>query len=139
MASGEQGCVTPRGLHHAGVVVSDLAVSVPWYSEMFGARPGLAVDHDELSLVMLELPNTCIELVVHRPPGDDRLPGATDLGAGHVALAIDDVEDAHARLAARGVAFASAPERIPDNSGAVWVIAFCLDPDGNRIELIQAP
>jgi catechol 2,3-dioxygenase-like lactoylglutathione lyase family enzyme len=139
MALSEQGCVAPRGLHHAGVVVSDLAVSVPWYEEMFGARETLAVDHDELSLVMLELSNTAIELVVHRPPGSNRLPGPTDLGAGHVALAIDDVEEAHARLAARGVAFASAPARIPDNSGAIWVIAFCLDPDGNRIELIQAP
>jgi catechol 2,3-dioxygenase-like lactoylglutathione lyase family enzyme len=139
MASGEQSCVTPRGLHHAGVVVSDLAVSVPWYVEMFDARPVLAVDHEHLSLVMLELTNTRIELVVHRPPGHDRLPGETDLGAGHIALAIDDVDEAHARLAARGVAFASLPERIPDNSGAIYVIAFCLDPDGNRIELIQEP
>jgi catechol 2,3-dioxygenase-like lactoylglutathione lyase family enzyme len=139
MASDEESAVAPRGLHHAGVVVSDLAVSIPWYVEMFGARPALAVDHEHLSLVMLELPNTRIELVVHRPPGRDRLPGETDLGAGHVALAIDDVEDAHARLAARGVAFASPPARIPDNSGAIYVIAFCLDPDGNRIELIQEP
>jgi catechol 2,3-dioxygenase-like lactoylglutathione lyase family enzyme len=138
MASSDS-CVAPRGLHHAGVVVADLAISVPFYEEMFGARPVLRVDHDHLSLVMLELSNTFIELVVHRPPGREHLPGETDLGAGHIALRMDDVEDAHARLAGRGVRFASPPGRIPDNSGSIYVIAFCLDPDGNRIELIQPP
>jgi catechol 2,3-dioxygenase-like lactoylglutathione lyase family enzyme len=138
MASGDS-CVAPRGLHHAGVVVGDLAISVPFYEQMFGARQALRVDHDHLSLVMLELANTSIELVVHRPPGRGDLPGATDLGAGHIALLMDDVEDAHARLAERGVRFASPPERIPDNAGHIYVIAFCLDPDGNRIELIQPP
>jgi lactoylglutathione lyase len=133
-------CVTPLGLHHAGVVVSDLAVSVPWYTEMFGATQTLRVDLEAFSLVMLELGNAWIELLVHRPPGrSDGLPGPTDLGAGHVALLVDDVVGAHARLAARGVAFASLPETVADGPSAGYVIAFGLDPDGNRIELIQLP
>lgn len=139
MAASET-AVTVRGLHHAGVVVSDLAVSVPWYVEMFGGTERLHVKTADFELVMLALANSSIELLVHRPGGrSDGLPGPTDLGAGHFALHVDDVVAAHARLAQRGVAFASLPERVAEGPSAGWVIAFCLDPDGNRIELIEEP
>lgn len=139
MAANET-CVTVRGLHHAAVVVSDLAVSVPWYVEMFGATEWLRVDTGAFELVMLALANSSIELLEHRPGGrSDALPGPTDLGAGHFALLVDDVFAAHERLAARGVAFASLPERVADGPSAGWVLAFCLDPDGNRVELIEEP
>lgn len=133
-------CVRPLGLHHAGVVVSDLDASVAFYTEMFGAAETLRVEHEQVSLAMLELSNACIELLAYRPPGRrDRMAAENDLGAGHFALLMDDVAGAHARLVARGVAFASPPERIADGPSEGYVIAFCLDPDGNRIELIQRP
>ena len=138
MASGSPG-VRPRGLHHAGVTVSDLERSIAFYEEMFGAGVALRVDLDELSLVMLELPNAFVELLEYRLPGREQPPRASDLGAGHFALLIDDVVDAHARLLARGVAFEGPPLRVPDGPSEGYVITFCLDPDGNRIELIQSP
>ena len=133
-------CVRPRGLHHAGLTVSDLAASTAFYEEMFGASVALRVDNREFSLVMLELPNAFVELLEYRPGGrSDRRPRESDLGAGHFALLIDDVADAHARLLARGVAFEGPPERIADGPSEGYVITFCLDPDGNRVELIQPP
>jgi lactoylglutathione lyase len=131
-------CIRPRGLHHAGVTVSDLAASTAFYEEMFGARVALRVDEDEFSLVLLELANAFVELLEYRPPGRRGLERhESDVGAGHFALQIDDVVDAHARLVARGVDFEAPPMRIPDGPSEGYVITFCLDPDGNRVELIQ--
>lgn len=133
-------CVRPRGLHHAGVVVSDLPVSLAFYAEMFGAVPTLRVDLPEVSLAMLDLANTKVELLAYREPGRrDGVPAASDLGAGHIALHLDDVAAAYAALRARGVPFLGPPERVPEGPSEGYVITFCLDPDGNRIELIQEP
>ena len=139
MASDEP-CVRPRGLHHAGVVVSDLDASTAFYAGMFGARAGLRVDEEAFSLVMLDLGNAFVELLVFRPPVVEApVPYGNAIGAGHVALAVDDVADACARLRERGVRFEGAPRRIAAGPSAGRVIVFCLDLDGNRIELIQAP
>jgi catechol 2,3-dioxygenase-like lactoylglutathione lyase family enzyme len=133
-------CVRPRGLHHAGVTVSELAASIAFYVEMFGARVALRVDQHEFSLVLLELPNAFVELLEYRPEGRrDSQRHESDIGAGHFALLMDDVVDAHARLVARGVPFEAPPMRIPDGPSEGYVITFCLDPDGNRVELIQPP
>ena len=139
MASCEP-CVRPRGLHHAGVVVSDLEASAGFYAEMFGASVALRVDEERFSLVMLDLGNAFVELLVFRPPHDGaRVPRGNAVGAGHVALAVDDVADAYDRLRRRGVRFEGPPRRIEAGPSAGHVTAFCLDPDDNRIELIQAP
>jgi catechol 2,3-dioxygenase-like lactoylglutathione lyase family enzyme len=121
-------------------VVSDLEASAAFYAEMFGASAGLRVDDEPFSLVMLDLGNAFVELLVFRPPVRGApVPHGNAVGAGHVALAVDDVADAYERLRGRGVRFESAPRRIEAGPSAGHVIAFCLDPDGNRIELIQAP
>jgi lactoylglutathione lyase len=132
-------CIRPVSVHHVGVVVSDLAASVAFYEEMFGAREVLRVDHDALSLVFLELPNTLLELLVYRDGGRDSVPPESALGAGHLALQVDDVVDAQARLEARGVRFQGPALRVSEGPSAGWVLTFALDPDGNRIELIQPP
>jgi catechol 2,3-dioxygenase-like lactoylglutathione lyase family enzyme len=139
MASGEPS-VRPRGLHHAGVVVSDLDASADFYREMFGAAVSVRVDEEAFSLVMLDLGNAFVELLVFRPrvPGAP-LPAGNAVGAGHVALLVEDIAGAHERLRARGVRFEGPPRRVESGPTAGHVIAFCLDPDGNRIELIEAP
>jgi catechol 2,3-dioxygenase-like lactoylglutathione lyase family enzyme len=133
-------CVKPRGLHHAGVVVSDLEASAAFYGEMFGATVALRVEEESFSLVMLDLGNAFVELLVFRPQvSGAQLPHGTAVGDGHVSLSVDDVAGAHDRLRARGVSFESPPRRIESGPSAGHVIAFCLDPDANRIELIQTP
>jgi catechol 2,3-dioxygenase-like lactoylglutathione lyase family enzyme len=132
-------CVRPQGVHHVGVVVSDLEVSTAFYEEMFGAKEVLRVDHDELSLVFLEFPNTLLELLVYRDGARDSVPRESDLGAGHFALQVDDVIRAQAELEARGVRFQGPALRIQEGPSAGYVLTFALDPDGNRVELIQPP
>lgn len=52
-----------------------------------------------------------------------------------VNLAVDDIQAAHARLAAAGVVFTRAPE------AEEWggQVATFLDPDGNTVQLLQLP
>ena len=139
MASDEP-CVRPLGLHHAGVVVSDLEASARFYAELFGASVALRVDEEPFSLVMLDLGNAFVELLVFRPPVHGvPVPHGHAVGAGHVALAVDDVAGSYDRMRSRGVHFEGPPRRIVAGPSAGHVIAFCLDPDGNRVELIQAP
>jgi len=50
-------------------------------------------------------------------------------------LTVADIQAAHARLAAAGVAFSRAPER---EEWGGWVATFA-DPDGNILQLMQLP
>jgi len=120
--------------------VSDLDASVAFYGEMFGAAVSVRVDEEAFSLVMLDLGNAFVELLVFRPrvPGAP-LPAGNAVGAGHVALLVEDLAGAHDRLQARGVRFEVPPHRVERGPTAGHVLAFCLDPDGNRIELIEVP
>ena len=131
--------IRPRGVHHVGFVVSDLAASVAFYEEMFGARDVLRVDEEGFSLVFLELPGTLLELLVYAEGARDGVPEASSLGAGHLALEVDDVAEAQERLEAHGVRFQGPALRVTDGPSAGYVLTFALDPDGNRIELIQRP
>ena len=122
-----------------GVVVTDLRASVAFYEEMFGAKETLRIDGEEVSLALLELPNTCIELLVYRDGERGPVPHESDLGAGHFALLVDDVIGAQAQLEARGVRFQGPAMRIAEGPSKGYVLTFALDPDGNRVELIQSP
>jgi catechol 2,3-dioxygenase-like lactoylglutathione lyase family enzyme len=131
--------VAVRGVHHAGVVVRRLDESITFYERMFGAAVALRVDEEAYSLAMLDLGNACVELLEFRPETRGEPARGDAIGDGHVALRVDDVTGAHARLAARGVRFERPPLTVESGPSAGYVLAFCLDPDGNRIELIQLP
>ena len=145
--------VPVTGVHHPGLVVSDLARSLTFYRAMFGVEPDLMLEriggpelaalHDlpvaEISLAMLAFGNAHVELIEYHAPVDGARSQARacDLGAGHVALEVEDVEQACLRLAAAGMRFLGKPLHVEDGPAAGWVVAYGLDPDGNRIELLQ--
>jgi catechol 2,3-dioxygenase-like lactoylglutathione lyase family enzyme/quinol monooxygenase YgiN len=140
--------------HHAAVVVSDLAVSVDWYQRCFGGEveyvegvggAEMAALHGlpsaDFDLAFLDYGNARIELFQFRDPASPaaaRLP-AHQVGASHVAFEVDDVEAAHAALTAAGVEFSRPPLAPTEGPAAGFHLAFCLDPDGNRIEIIAPP
>jgi lactoylglutathione lyase len=55
-------------------------------------------------------------------------------GYGHVALAVDDLDDSLAALAQQGIAPEREPYRVREGGSR---ICFVQDPDGYRIELID--
>ena len=120
---------------HLGLRVTDLDRSVAFYTtvgyEVVGAVPATDLGH----LTMLKLPSdqfVTIELV-HDPNG---AAVDTDTRLSHLVIQVDSMETTLTVLAAGGID-AEAPTS-PDGYNDVrtsWIV----DPDGNRIELVQWP
>jgi len=116
-------------IHHASVIVAELAAALHFYTEVLGlevdgSRPSMAFNGAWLTVAsqqihLLELPNP--DPIEGRPEhaGRDR----------HIALLVEDLNDIEARLQQEAVAFT----RSRSGRNAI----FCRDPDGNGIELIE--
>jgi len=116
-------------IHHASVVVSDLARALRFYVDVLGievdtSRPSMPYDGAWLQLGdqqihLLQLPNP--DPVVDRPEhvGRDR----------HTAFTVRGLDAVVSRLGQAGIAMTHS------RSGRRAV--FCRDPDGNGIELIE--
>ncbi|MFQ5644206.1 MAG: VOC family protein [Thiogranum sp.] len=117
------------GLHHASVVVADLATALHFYVDVLGlprddSRPdmpfaGAWLKVGEQQIHLLQLPNC--DPVTGRPAhaGRDR----------HTALLVTGLDALEQRLEENAVGFTRS------RSGRRAL--FCRDPDGNGIELIE--
>ena len=120
---------------HLGIRVADLDRSLAFYTavgyEVVGEVPKTDLGH----LTMLKLPGdkfVTIE-IVHDPNG---AAVDTDTRLSHLVVQVDSMDATLTELAARGIN-AETPTS-PDGSGdlrTTWIV----DPDGNRIELVQWP
>ena len=120
---------------HFGLRVADLDRSLAFYTavgyEIVGSVPDTPLGH----LTMLKLPGdkfVTIELV-HGPTQGE---ASISTGLSHFVIKVEDMDATVTELAARGID-ADVPGS-PDGSDdfrTTWVI----DPDGNRIELVQWP
>jgi len=120
---------------HLGLRVADLDRSLAFYTavgyEVVGDVPETDLGH----LTMLKLPGdefVTLELV-HDPDG-----AAVDVDTrlSHLVIQVDAMDATVAQLAARGIE-AEAPAS-PDGSDD-FLTAWLVDPDANRIELVQWP
>jgi catechol 2,3-dioxygenase-like lactoylglutathione lyase family enzyme len=128
----------PRGLQHCGLIVADLERSRRFYGGALGleelSRPAtftfegawFAVGDDELHL-LVESDTT------GRAGVSDPGPSAAVGLANHIALVVDDLDAALARLAEHGVPLIGGP--MPRGDG--WTQVFTRDPDGYVVELFQ--
>src|SRR5690606_20188959 len=102
----------------------------------FGARARVA---------RLTLGTEAIELVEFAAPRGRPAPAdsrSNDHWFQHVAIIVDDMDRAYARLREHGVEHASpGPQRLPDwNAAAGGIEAFYFrDPDGNNLEVLEFP
>jgi catechol 2,3-dioxygenase-like lactoylglutathione lyase family enzyme len=133
-------------LHHAGQVVPDLDAGVRFFTDVFGAEvdgpvhelgegdavaPTFGVDPAAtMRFVFLELPGGGrLELVQWRAPGGaDAPPRASDPGASHLALAVDDRDTAIRRARGHQGVQVLAP-RDP--------FVFLVTPWGSYVQVIQ--
>jgi lactoylglutathione lyase len=120
---------------HIGLRVADLDRSLAFYTAVGYEVVGSVPDTPLGRLTMLKLPDdefVTIELV------HDPTRGELDTGDGlsHVVIQVESMDAIVSELAARGID--SEVPVSPDGSGdfrTTWVV----DPDGNRIELVQWP
>lgn len=119
---------------HFGLRVADLEQSIAFYTgvgyEVVGSVPETALGH----LTMLKLPGdefVTIELV-HDPHG--RVDTST--GLSHFVIKVESLAATIDELAGRGI---DAEEPISPDGSDDFLTTWIVDPDGNRIELVQWP
>ncbi|MDX6680354.1 MAG: lactoylglutathione lyase [Solirubrobacteraceae bacterium] len=118
---------------HVNVRVRDIDASMRFYEALGFERRG-RLQFDGAYNVYLGLPGDgdTLELTVNE--GRDE-PYDLGAGYGHMALAVEDLDELLARLAGQGIE----PEKPPYAPGGreEFRICFVADPDGYRIELID--
>jgi glyoxylase I family protein len=117
-------------IHHVSLIVADTGRSLGFYRDLLGLEldadrpdlgyPGAWLRVGDLQIHLLELPNP--DPIAGRPShgGRDR----------HLAMKVLGLDGLSRRLEAAGVALT--------RSRSGRRAAFCRDPDGNAIELIEA-
>jgi catechol 2,3-dioxygenase-like lactoylglutathione lyase family enzyme len=138
------------GGRHVGLPVRSLERSLAFYRDLLG----FTVASDELEegpfletilgipgararIAKLHVPGGwMVELLEYRTPSPVGVEGlaVNTIGHAHLALTVQDVEALHRRLSAAGVRFVSPPQVSPSGRAKV---AFCQDPDGYRLELVE--
>jgi catechol 2,3-dioxygenase-like lactoylglutathione lyase family enzyme len=134
-------------MHHFGITVSDLDRSVPFYTGYFDLTEtkrvpivgppisnAVGIEGVNMTCCLLAGDNTILELIEYTSP--DSRPYKlenSDVGAVHPCFAVDDIEALYERMTADGVHFHHAPQEL----GWETKMAYCVDPDGINIELIQ--
>ncbi|MBI2940475.1 MAG: VOC family protein [Chloroflexi bacterium] len=116
------------GLFHATLPVWDLERAERFWRELLGVQRHATPSYHPAAVVFLDLGNAMLHLV--RYPDDVPRP---DPRSTHVAIEVDDVDDAAAVVRSRGLPVLGGPLARPDGSRSFYF----LDPDNNRIELIQ--
>ena len=142
-----------RGIHHPGIVVPDLDRAVAFYGELLGMTKvydeswevgddtydqGVGLTGSAARGVQLRGPNTYMELWQFSAPAQvgpsPASLGANELGFRHLALEVDDVPVALARLVELGGSAMNEPVFFSETDAAVYA----RDPFGNIIELTTA-
>ncbi len=140
-------------LSHIGICVSDLQRSVTFYREALGfaelsrlqvegeqSETLLEIRGGKLEAVYLERDDTRIELLYYPEAGVidiDPPPPMNRVGLSHLSMRVADIDQAVRDVETAG-GHLMGHTRV-DNAKWGTHAAFVTDPDGLRIELLQAP
>ena len=144
-------------MNHTGFVVSNMERSVAFYRDQLG----LEIERDQilegefiselvgypdakLHIIYLGLGDAkhSVELIEYLNPRGNAapLPERKDIGATHLGIIVDNVDEFYKELSSKEVRFVSPPAIRPD---AVYPMAqkgcYMQDPDGNWLELLERP
>jgi len=119
-------------LIHTCYRIGEIERSVAFYTALGFEERGRMPIRDEAINVFMGLPGHGDQLELTYNFGVDSYELGT--GYGHIALAVDDLEAALARLAGLGIEPERPPYRIREGGA---LLCFVHDPDGYRVELID--
>ena len=96
----------------------------------------LSLDNVQVRTVKLSAGtgNTLIELLDFKSHNDNEVRNFYTIGASHIALTVDNLEDLYKHLSANNIKFNAPPQKSPDG---IVKVTFCNDPDGTPIELVE--
>ena len=139
-----------KAMRHLGIVVTDIEESLSFYRDILG----LSVEKDfsdsspyidrilglkgvKLRMVKLTTDDgTMIELLKFEShPSEIKTdPQLNNIGCTHMAFTVENIDETYKLLTSKNVEFKSPPETSGDGYARV---AFCKDPDGFFIELVE--
>ena len=139
---------------HVALVVTALEPQAAFYQGVFGFESSghvfegqgrrlsvlMEVDDATIRGLFLRTGSLHLELLEYRSAHHRRtLPLHDDeIGWAHLSFVVDDLDDVEERVVAHGGERRATTRTDFDfGHGAATTMAFCLDPEGNRIELIQ--
>lgn len=133
----------PDRVLHAMLRVGDLERSISFYTDMLGMRLFRKENYPSgrFTLAFVGYGNESDGAVIELTHNWGRDTYELGTAYGHVALAVTDLKSTCATLEAVGVKVVRAPGPMtfssPDRNAAE-IIAFIEDPDGYKIELVEA-
>ncbi|WP_108839464.1 VOC family protein [Tateyamaria sp. Alg231-49] len=122
-------------LAHSMIRVLNEAVSVQFYHDTFGLEVVDRLDFESFTLIYLALPTSTFELELTVNKTRDAPYDLGD-GYGHLAVVVDDLEDAHATATKADTSPGDIVDFRPDGE-RVAKFFFVRDPDGYQIEVIE--
>ena len=145
-----------KGVHHAGVTVSDLERALTFYRDLLGLEMFVQMtrtDHTigeicgypgaQLKIAFCGVPGDTarVELLEYIvPSGEGIKPETFQAGSGHVCFRVDDIDALYQRIADAGYQPRSAaPVTISEGANAGARAFYVRDPDGYTVELFQPP
>jgi catechol 2,3-dioxygenase-like lactoylglutathione lyase family enzyme len=134
------------------LVTTDLRRLVAFYRDVLRLAPcgdEQPIEHAEMALLgltgagrrqMFTVGRQCLAIDEFAPPSRSYPDGgsAASLWFQHLALTVNDIAAAHARLTGADPISAGGPQLLPPASGSVWAFKF-RDPDGHPLEFLQKP
>ncbi|OYX40553.1 MAG: lactoylglutathione lyase [Rhodobacterales bacterium 32-67-9] len=120
---------------HSMIRVLDEARSVDFYARAFGLKVADRLDFDSFTLIYLSNDESGFELELTVNKGRTA-PYEVGDGYGHLAVSVADLDAAHARMTADGLA----PRKLVDFRKDDRLVArffFIADPDGYQIEVLE--
>ena len=140
------------GIHHIGISSPDIDRLVAFYRDVIGfelvSEAGIPEPNDRVDAMLamngvtgraatMRAGNTYVELIEFiTPKGKPHGPdwSLADHGHTHIALIVDDIDAEYERMRAAGMHFFAAPIHQPGRTSAA---TYGMDPDGNRIEIME--
>jgi lactoylglutathione lyase len=120
---------------HSMIRVLDEASSIDFYRTAFGLDVAERIAFETFTLVYLSSSESGfeLELTINQGRVEPYVPGT---GYGHLAIAVDDVREDHARLSKLGLNPGDLTEL--NHDGKLFALFFFVtDPDGYKIEVLQ--
>lgn len=148
------------GIWHFSFTVSDLEAAIAFYRDLLGFELVHRQTQDNAyTRRLVGYPDAVLEVAQLAAPGEPRGLSTHDLelvryvapegrslereirdpGQAHLALAVDDADAVHARLAAAGVRFVTAPNEITAGVNAGGKACYFFGPDDIVHELLEPP
>jgi catechol 2,3-dioxygenase-like lactoylglutathione lyase family enzyme len=138
---------------HTGITVVDIERSLAFWRDVLGfelshrahqkdelAERITGVIGAEILIAVVKAPGHKIELLEYRAPADRKQQNELrpcDLGAAHIALTVEDLDDLLKTIAASGWKAAGKPQTLTVGPNAGKRVIYVRDPDGATIEFME--